>query len=63
MHYLDALPVSVGPAAVFKVVIRIPGGEGRVAYPLRREMGETTTTNARTQPRGNRTGRLVAVFD
>ena len=41
-QYLDTLPVSLGGAAVFKAGIRVPAGQGRVAYALRREMGEAT---------------------
>ena len=40
--YLDTLPVSLGGRAVFETGIRVPAGEGAVAYALRREMGEAT---------------------
>lgn len=38
--YLDTVPVYVGGARVLETGIRLPAGEGRVAYALRREMGE-----------------------
>lgn len=40
--YLDTLPFSLGGPAVFKTGIRVPAAQGRVAYALRREMGEAT---------------------
>jgi NAD(P)H dehydrogenase (quinone) len=38
--YLDTVPVYVGGARVFETGIRLPAGDGRVAYALRRELGE-----------------------
>ena len=36
--YLDTPPVSLGGPAVFTAGIRVPAGQGAVAYALRREM-------------------------
>ncbi|GAA4916632.1 SDR family oxidoreductase [Streptomonospora salina] len=38
--YMDTVPLYVGGAGVFENGLRVPVGEGRVAYALRREMGE-----------------------
>ena len=38
--YLDTVPAYVGGSRVFETGIRLPAGDGRVAYALRREMGE-----------------------
>ena len=38
--YLDTLPLFVGGSRVFDTGIRLPVGDGRVAFALRREMGE-----------------------
>lgn len=38
--YLDTVPSYVGGARVFETGIRLPAGDGKVAYALRREMGE-----------------------
>lgn len=38
--YLDTVPVYVGGGRVFQSGIRLPAGDGKVAYALRREMGE-----------------------
>jgi len=38
--YLDTVPLYVGGARVFETGIRLPAGDGTVAYALRREMGE-----------------------
>ena len=38
--YLDTVPVYVGGELVFETGIRLPAGEGKVAFALRREMGE-----------------------
>jgi NAD(P)H dehydrogenase (quinone) len=38
--YLDTIPVYVGGSRVFETGIRLPAGDGRVAYALRSEMGE-----------------------
>ncbi len=38
--YLDTIPNYVGGARVLETGIRVPAGDGAVAYALRREMGE-----------------------
>ncbi len=38
--YLDTLPLFMGGVRVFEAGIRLPAGEGKVAFALRREMGE-----------------------
>ena len=38
--YLDTVPLYVGGARVFETGVRLPAGDGKVAYALRREMGE-----------------------
>jgi NAD(P)H dehydrogenase (quinone) len=38
--YMDTLPIFVGGARVFETGIRIPAGDGKVAYALRKELGE-----------------------
>ncbi len=38
--YLDTVPLYVGGARVFDTGVRLPAGDGKVAYTLRREMGE-----------------------
>jgi NAD(P)H dehydrogenase (quinone) len=38
--YMDTIPQFVGGEQVFETGINLPAGEGRVAYALRREMGE-----------------------
>lgn len=38
--YLDTVPIYVGGVRGLQRGIRLPAGEGRVAYALRREMGE-----------------------
>jgi NAD(P)H dehydrogenase (quinone) len=38
--YMDAIPLYVGGAHVFTVGIRLPAGDGRVAFTLRSEQGE-----------------------
>lgn len=38
--YLDTVPAYVGGARVFETGIRLPAGDGEVAYALRSEMGE-----------------------
>lgn len=50
-QYLDTLPVFLGGPAVFTAGIRVPAGQGRVAYALRREMGEAAA-NAMLDHRG-----------
>jgi NAD(P)H dehydrogenase (quinone) len=38
--YLDTVPIYVGGARVLDTGVRLPAGSGKVAYALRREMGE-----------------------
>ena len=38
--YLDTVPIYVGGPRVFETGIRLPARDGKVAYALRREMGE-----------------------
>ncbi|MFY0578938.1 SDR family oxidoreductase [Cystobacter fuscus] len=38
--YLDTVPTYVGGRRVFETGIRLPASDGKVAYALRREMGE-----------------------
>jgi NAD(P)H dehydrogenase (quinone) len=38
--YMDSLPIFFGGDRVFKTGINIPAGHGKVAYALRRELGE-----------------------
>jgi len=54
-QYLDTLPVSLGGPAVFKAGIRVPAGQGRVAYALRREMGEAAANAMLGHRGGSRT--------
>jgi NAD(P)H dehydrogenase (quinone) len=58
--YLDTLPFSLGGPAVFEVGIRVPGGQGAVAYALRREMGEATANAMLDHSDGDRTYVLAA---
>jgi NAD(P)H dehydrogenase (quinone) len=58
--YLDTLPVSLGGAAVFTGGIRVPAGQGAVAYALRREMGEATANAMLDLSGGDRTYVLAA---
>lgn len=58
--YLDTLPVSLGGPAVFKTGIRVPAGQGAVAYALRREMGEATANAMLGHSGGDRTYVLAA---
>jgi NAD(P)H dehydrogenase (quinone) len=58
--YLDTLPFSLGGPAVFKAGIRVPAGQGGVAYALRREMGEATANAMLDHSGGNRAYVLAA---
>jgi len=58
--YLDTLPFSLGGPAVFEAGIRVPGGHGRVAYALRREMGEATANAMLDHSAGSRSYVLAA---
>jgi len=58
--YLDAVTFYVGGARVFDTgVIRVPTGDGKVAYALRREMGEALA-NAMLDHRGDSRTYVVA---
>jgi NAD(P)H dehydrogenase (quinone) len=58
--YLDTLPVSLGGSAVFGAGIRVPAGQGAVAYALRREIGEATANAMLDHSDGDRTYVLAA---
>lgn len=53
--YLDTVPLYVGGARVFEHGIRLPAGDGRVAYALRREMGEALANGMLDHTGGDRT--------
>ncbi len=53
--YLDTVPLYVGGAQVFETGIRLPAGQGRVAYALRREMGEALANAMLDHVGGDRT--------
>ena len=59
--YLDTVPLYVGGAQVFESGIRLPAGDGRVAYALRREMGEALA-NAMTDHVGTERTYVVAAY-
>lgn len=52
--YMDVIPIFAGPR-VFEVGIRQPAGEGRVAYALRRELGEAMANVLVREACSNRT--------
>jgi NAD(P)H dehydrogenase (quinone) len=57
--YMDAIPLYVGGAQVFTTGIRLPAGDGRVAFTLRSEQGEAIA-NALLQTTGkNRVEQLT----
>jgi NAD(P)H dehydrogenase (quinone) len=56
--YMDVIPQFVGEK-VFKTGINLPAGEGRVAYALRREMGEAIANVLAEEGCGNRTYQLT----
>jgi NAD(P)H dehydrogenase (quinone) len=58
--YLDTLPVFLGGPAVFEAGIRLPVGQGRAAFALRREMGEATANAMLDHPGGDRAYVLAA---
>jgi NAD(P)H dehydrogenase (quinone) len=58
--YLDTLPVFLGGPAVFTTGIRLPTGQGQVAFALRREMGEAAANAILDHPGGDRTYVLAA---
>jgi NAD(P)H dehydrogenase (quinone) len=53
--YLDTLPFFLGGPAVFNQGIRLPTGNGRVAFALRREMGEAAANAMLDHTGPNRT--------
>jgi NAD(P)H dehydrogenase (quinone) len=53
--YLDTVPVYVGGLRVFEAGIRLPAGDGKVAYALRREMGEALANAMLDHSGANRT--------
>lgn len=54
--YMDTLPLFVGGDGVFDSgVIRLPVGDGKGAYALRREMGEALANGMLDHPGGNLT--------
>jgi NAD(P)H dehydrogenase (quinone) len=58
--YLDTLPFFLGGRAVFEEGIRLPTGQGAVAFALRREMGEATANAMLDHTGGERTYILAA---
>jgi len=58
--YLDTVPVYVGGARVFETGIRLPAGDGKVAYALRSEMGEALANGMLDHDGGNRTTVVAA---
>jgi NAD(P)H dehydrogenase (quinone) len=53
--YLDTIPNYVGGPRIFETGIRVPAGEGKVAYALRREMGEAQANAMVDQPGTSKT--------
>lgn len=53
--YLDTVPLYVAGAAVFDHGIALPAGNGRVAYALRRELGEALANGMLDHQGPNRT--------
>jgi NAD(P)H dehydrogenase (quinone) len=58
--YLDTLPLFLGGPKVFEEGIRLPTGQGKVAFALRREMGEATANAMLDHTGGDRTYVLAA---
>lgn len=58
--YLDTVPIYVGGARVFETGIRLPAGDGKVAYALRREMGEAMANAMLDHADGSHTHVLAA---
>jgi len=58
--YLDTVPYYVGGARVFQTGIRLPVGDGAVAYALRREMGEALANAMIEHTGGSRTHVIAA---
>jgi NAD(P)H dehydrogenase (quinone) len=59
-QYLDTLLVSLGGSTVFEAGIRVPAGQGGVAYALRREMGEAAANAMLDHTGGSHTYVLAA---
>lgn len=58
--YLDTVPLYVGGPAVFEHGIALPAGDGKVAYVLRRELGEALANGVLDHEGSNRTYNVVA---
>lgn len=58
--YLDTVPLYVGGARVFETGIQLPAGDGRVAYALRRELGEALANGMLDHQGADRTHVLAA---
>jgi NAD(P)H dehydrogenase (quinone) len=58
--YLDTVPLYIGGTAAFDNGIRLPAGDGRVAYVLRRELGEALANGMLDHTGGDRTHVLAA---
>lgn len=58
--YLDTVPLYVGGSRVFETGISLPTGAGKVAYGLRREMGEALANGMLDHSGANRTHVIAA---
>jgi NAD(P)H dehydrogenase (quinone) len=58
--YLDTVPLYVGGPRVFDTGIRLPAGKGRVAYALRRELGEALANGVLDHDGADRTHVVAA---
>jgi NAD(P)H dehydrogenase (quinone) len=58
--YLDTVPLYVGGPCVFETGIRLPAGDGKVAYALRRELGEALANGMLDHTGADRTHVLAA---
>jgi NAD(P)H dehydrogenase (quinone) len=58
--YLDTLPLFLGGPKVFREGIRLPTGHGKVAFALRRELGEASANAMLDHTGENRTYVLAA---
>ncbi|MEP6697882.1 MAG: NmrA family NAD(P)-binding protein [Pseudonocardiales bacterium] len=58
--YLDTVPLYVGGQRVFETGIRLPAGHGKVAYALRRELGEALANGMLDHAGSDRTHVLAA---
>jgi NAD(P)H dehydrogenase (quinone) len=57
--YMDAIPLYVGGAQVFTTGIRLPAGQGRVAFALRSEQSEAIANALLTTPGESRVYKLT----